>query len=508
MNIPGCVVKLQSFILALFLIALNGALISTSLLFKNEGYWWVYSIVLLIPVTTKLYYVFVHGIFFIIRKGYYSEKHPFVFDKNKKFFTLVPAYREDKQELLNTLSSIKKQDDLNGINTVVVICDGDFEAAAASREIFDDGVSININDAYFDWNGEANDLELRKGIWNGIKYILIIKKRNVGKRDSLVFVRTLAFNKLNNSSEYAMRLNPHMINFWNNNMESAEYIIGTDADTRYNQDAFIKMLNDIDGSGADGAVGYIHVDNITSGFWIWYQSIEYAIAQHVRRMSQSRVYERVSCLSGAFQVLRISTTCTTEILKKFNKPPNEYILYSLLVSLFSEDRRHCLEALRVNNKLRFRQVLDAVCFTVPPVSWSVFLSQRRRWSLGASFNEAFMAFAINTNIFERVWGLVDCFVLACVPFYVFSIFGLLYNIITNFNITMLYFGIIMLVNWAIDLSIPLWSPAIPQSEKKYFPFQFIVFVIGSPWVMLAMFVYTFSTSYKIKWGKTTVKEIK
>ncbi|AGE52397.1 chitin synthase [Paramecium bursaria Chlorella virus CvsA1] len=508
MELQSFVVKLQSLILVLFLIALNGALISTSLIFKKEGYWWVYTIILMIPVTMKLYYVLINALFAIFKLGYYKEKHPFVYDKSKKFFTLVPAYREDKTELLNTLNSVKEQNDIEGINTIVVICDGDFEAASAAREIFDDGISLDISEAYHDWRNEPNDVELRKGVWNNINYILIVKKRNVGKRDSLVVVRTLAYNQLNNTSDYALKMKPQLINFWNNNMPKTEYIIGTDADTHYKKDAFIKMLNDIDGSGADGAVGYIHVDNVKSGFWVWYQRVEYAIAQHIRRMSQSRVYERVSCLSGAFQILRINTTCTTEILKKFNTPPNDYILYSLLVSLFSEDRRHCLEALRINNKLRFRQVIDAVSFTTPPVSLSVFLSQRRRWSLGASFNEAYMALSVNTNIFERLWGLVDGFVLACVPFYVFSIVMLLYTVITDFKITMLYFGITMIVNWVIDLSIAIWSPAIPTEEKKYFPLQFIVFIIGAPWVCLSMFIYTFATSYKIKWGKTTVKETK
>ncbi|AGE55527.1 chitin synthase [Acanthocystis turfacea Chlorella virus MN0810.1] len=508
MDMRGLVVKLQSAVLALFLIALNGALISTTIIFKNEKYWWVYTIILMIPVAMKFYYLGALGLVALFRLGYYGEPHPFVYDKKKTFFTLVPAYREDETELLNTFNSLKEQEGIEELNTIVVICDGDFEAAAASRKIFNDGVSMDISNAYYDWNNEPNDIELRKGVWNGINYILIIKKRNVGKRDSLVVVRTLAYNHLKNTSDHSMKMDPKLISFWNTNMPRAEYIIGTDADTHYKSDAFIKMLDDLDGSGADGAVGYIHVDNVKSGFWIWYQRIEYAIAQHVRRLSQSRVYERVSCLSGAFQILRIETTCTKEILMNFNKPPNPYVLYSLLVSIFSEDRRHCLEALRVNNKLRFRQVLDAVSFTTPPVSLSVFLSQRRRWSLGASFNEAYMSIMVNTNIFERLWGLVDGFVLSCVPYYVFSLVMLLYTVITDFNITMLFFGITMLVNWLVDLSIPIWSPAIPREEKKYFPLQFVVFVLGAPWVCLAMYVYTFATSYKIKWGKTTLKEVK
>jgi chitin synthase len=91
----------------------------------------------------------------------------------------------------------------------------------------------------------------------------------------------------------------------------------------------------------------------------------------------------------------------------------------------SEDRNHVCLMLSTFPKAQTRQAIRARAYTDVPHSWSVFLSQRRRWTLGATVNDLFLVFAPGVLLFERIlafanvttWFL-NLFIIACIASFI------------------------------------------------------------------------------------------
>jgi len=512
----GSPLKAQSAVFLSYLTIINGGLIALALVYSK--YWWAFTPILGLPAISLIYYTFVRMFCFVFRLGYYGQKKIEYInaDGENPFVYVLTAYRETKEELERTMNSLYEQTGVNGKRYIVLIADGDFESATALREMFP-GFKRVIQNAYKDWNGAPVDLEMithQKEDWN----ILVLNKlRNVGKRDSLVLMRTLAFNRLHDTTNFALDdMNPDVMGIYQSMMPKAKYIVGTDADTMFVPGCTKALLNDMQAPGSrpvDGTVGYIvpqAIDKPTffQKFWVFYQFVEYTNAQVIRRAAQSRIYEKVSCLSGACQALYVDTMCATPLLRTFNAPlPDKPSLMESILSFASEDRRACVLSLS-HDKPRFRQVMsrDSIALTEPPLSLKVFLSQRRRWSLGASMNDWYLfVHGSKMNVFERFFALVNVLSWALVPLYFATIGIVFYSVIVHFDMLMLYIGTIMLYNYVVAVSVPFWAPTLTMRERITYIPKYIVYFLGIPWIALMVHFNGISKSWMCSWGKTIVK---
>jgi chitin synthase len=147
--------------------------------------------------------------------------------------------------------------------------------------------------------------------------------------------------------------------------------------------------------------------------WNLYQSTEYTISQSLRRLHQSTVTHKVSCLPGCCQLLKIcEETCGNRILYDlFGYCPkaNDSLLKHIRATA-SEDRNHVCLMLSNSPHAETRQALKARAYTDVPHSWTVFLSQRRRWTLGATSNDLFLLTAPGIHWFERILAFSNCLV--------------------------------------------------------------------------------------------------
>ncbi|KAJ5726095.1 uncharacterized protein N7483_007452 [Penicillium malachiteum] len=161
-----------------------------------------------------------------------------------------------------------------------------------------------------------------------------------------------------------------------------------------------------------------------------YQSTEYTISQGLRRMHQSIATKKVSCLPGCCQLLKVcETTCgdyvLIELFGYFPKPTDG--LLKQIRATASEDRNHVCLMLSARSTAQTRQALRAHAFTVVPDSVSVFLSQRKRWTLGATSNDLMLVRSRGIQWFERilaffnVWTwFLNVFILACLACLVYA----------------------------------------------------------------------------------------
>jgi chitin synthase len=274
---------------------------------------------------------------------------------------------------------------------------------------------------------------VQKGTYGGIPYLCIIKEQNQGKRDGLILVRSFLYNFNIRSTHPAVIFSPYFFGIMSSFLyldaaiPNVDLLIGMDADTVFAPDCIFELLKQSHYKHTVGVCGYVSVASTGSSRWSpWtlYQTSEYAISQCLRRLHQSIATHKVSCLPGCCQLLKIcEATCGDHILLDlfgYYPIPTDNLLKQIRATA-SEDRNHVCLMLSARPKSRTRQALKARAYTDVPRSWSVFLSQRRRWSLGATSNDFFLVFAPGVILFERILATANVMTWFLSPFVIASI---------------------------------------------------------------------------------------
>jgi chitin synthase len=148
------------------------------------------------------------------------------------------------------------------------------------------------------------------------------------------------------------------------------------------------------------------------------------------------------------------------------------------------------------------QNLNAIAYTTVPTNLNIFLSQRRRWTLGASTNDMLLLKLPNINIFEKISSFVNIFIFCLSPFILTATIMFIRSLIKNSSMLMLYLSILMLIPFSYGLFIPLFVKQMTLRDALFFYISYIFFLgIGSI-INILIYMYSFLTMDTIKWGKT------
>jgi chitin synthase len=263
------------------------------------------------------------------------------------------------------------------------------------------------------------------------------------------------------------------------------------------------MEND---NSVHGCVGYVDIYPKMNSWSIYvlYQYAEYMFAQCLRRQAQSHITSKVSCLSGCNQILRISNeTCGEEILRKFNYLPKEdENIFNHIRSYASEDRNHVCLMLSMFPNVKTKQALKAISYTVVPTSIKVFMSQRRRWSLGANTNDMLLIYLPGINIFERISALINIITYSFSPFIFVATVFFIKSIIIHPTYLMLLLSIPILIVAGYSLLIPIFIKPLSCRSALYYYLSYILFVIFGSLINLCIYFNSIFNMDVIKWGKT------
>jgi chitin synthase len=446
---------------------------------------------------------------------------------NKKLLYIIPCYNESQKELQCTIDSLVNQKYIdNCVKLLVIVCDG--KVTGIGEELSTDQIllkilkeniqhQLTIKNAYINWNNEQVDLDVCSGIYNRMPFICMIKNINVGKRDSLVLVRSLTFAYNNNELNLSkFKLNDQILEMFNqfsniNNIQHYDYIIGTDADTVFDKYCSYNLVKKAeDNPDTVGVCGFVKISPECNKWspWVLYQNAEYTSAQCLRRLEQSEITNKVSCLPGCVQLLKVcNETCGNDILDLFNyKPSNKDNIIKQITSYASEDRNHVCLMLSKYPKIKTMQTLDAIAYTKVPMNLSVFLSQRKRWSLGATVNDIFLTTAPGIHPFERFIAIANVITYFFCT-YIFAATGfLLYAIIMNYSILIVYLSIPMFIPLLYCILIPIWLKS--DDNLNYIIGYLLYFIIGM-FVNVFVHIYSIWNMDSFNWGKTReVKETK
>jgi chitin synthase len=358
-------------------------------------------------------------IFSIIRR-LQTQPTPMVPAKPESFVYLLCCYNETYQELMNSLDSLAEQQSVDDHKkAIIVVCDGRESSRASPGahmrdEIIEQPSSTIMSAAYTSWDGAPMDAEIVKGEFRGLPIICITKNENRSKRDGIILVRSFLhkFNQRDSKPSLGM-LSPALFTelagfLQKASIQSVDYAVGMDADTRFDPECVINLIQTVrEGDQIVGVTASIRVDPRTLGpFSIayLYQNAEYIIGQHRRRLRQSITSRRVTCLPGCCQLLRVTEkTCGEFILAKFGYYPRDTDgLFRTVRSMMSEDRDHICLVLSEYADVETRVSLCSRAYTSAPHSLSVFLSQRRRWTLGPLTSDCLLVSRASTGWMERV----------------------------------------------------------------------------------------------------------
>lgn len=518
--------KLQKYAIVSSIAVVNTILISTLIFYKD--YWYVFLLFLL-PASLLNAFSSMLNILYKMCGNHSKVNTPRLDPKN--YIYVVPCYNESADELRASIHSLMEQRVVKDDNRLImIICDGKVKGsgnALRTDAILKELLQIEGMGYYYEyttWDGTNNIICVYKVMYTynreTVPIILLIKERNYGKRDSLVIARWIcnAFNKYVviqhnvDDTDNNTLLNHIVTTLASVFTQPIDYIIGIDGDTVIEYNCSYELIQGIEEDPSiHGCVGFVDIDPHMKPYspFVLYQYAEYVYAQCLHRQAQSNITHKVSCLSGCNQILRVSEeTCGEKILQLFNyKPIETDNILTHIRSYASEDRNHVCNMLSLYPHVKTTQALKAVAYTVVPTSINVFLSQRRRWNLGANTNDLMLIYLPNINIFERILAFVNVFTFAISPFIYVATIHFLIAIATEPTMLMLYLSIILFIPLLYTLLVPLFIKPLSFKDTLYYylAYTFFVFLFGC--VSLICNLNAILKMDVLTWGKTRKIEV-
>ncbi|KAJ3040965.1 hypothetical protein HK097_002414, partial [Rhizophlyctis rosea] len=341
-----------------------------------------------------------------------SKRQPEQYDR---FVILqVPCYTEGEASLRKTIDSLALLEYDDTRKLLFLIADGmvkgqgnDLSTPELCCKIL--GVDLNIQKpeakSYFaiaEGVGpkQHNKAKVYSGLYQvkarAVPFILVVKvgkenektkPGNRGKRDSQMILMKF-LNKVHFHSAMTpldLEMYHHIKNIIGVDPYLYEYILMVDADTEVVEDSLNRLVSSAIHDGKImGICGETKIANEKQSWVTMIQVFEYYISHHMAKAFES-LFGSVTCLPGCFSMYRIRTPekkipllIHNDIIKEYEECNVDTLHKKNLLSL-GEDRYLTTLMLKTFPEYRNKFTPDALCYTIVPDSFSVLLSQRRRW---------------------------------------------------------------------------------------------------------------------------------
>ncbi|CAG1975323.1 unnamed protein product [Fusarium graminearum] len=504
---------------------LTAGLIAVNFMFIFATWWWpryYYVYLPFISFPLVLNCVMIASIAFFSLAHYIRPEKQIKPETPENLVYVIPCYNETYEECTRSLDSLVNQTGLEGHKKgIMVICDGRVRGPGMSKttgdylneDIFKHQTQRKkIRGAYTAWDGQQMDIEISKGFYKGTPFYCIVKDQNQGKRDSLIVIRSFLYKfntrAQNPESIFSRDFLDSMTSWLEDEvkMENVDHLVGMDADTVFEDQCISELLKESYYPNTVGVCGYVAVDYKDSNWNLWslYQSAEYTIAQGLRRLHQSIATKKVSCLPGCCQLLKIcDETCGDLVLVDLFGyfPKHMDGMIKRIRATASEDRNHICQLLVTFPHAQTRQALFARAYTDVPHSWNVFLSQRRRWTLGATSNDLLLFTAWNTQWWERIVAFSNVLTWSLNIFVIASIGCMIVAFMSQPVWLIMCFAGVMIIPLLYYIIMVTWLPR-NLVERGQFLLGLAIFVFLGPFLNIAVMIYAVINMDNFGWGKT------
>ncbi|KAG9245250.1 chitin synthase-domain-containing protein [Calycina marina] len=340
-----------------------------------------------------------------------SKRRPI--PQDKFVICQVPAYTEGEDSLRKALDSLTALEYDNKRKLICVICDGMIVGGGNDRptpKIVLDilGVDPKIDPPALpfksvgDSSEQLNYGKVYSGLYeyegNVVPYVVVVKvgkeseqskskPGNRGKRDSQILLMSF-LNRVHHRSPMSP-LELEMFHQINNiigvDPELYEYLLMVDADTSVREDSLNRLVAACaNNAKIAGICGETSLENEERSWWTMIQVYEYFISHHLAKAFES-LFGSVTCLPGCFSMYRLRTVGKGKPLIISDAVISEYsdcfvdTLHKKNLLSLGEDRYLTTLMTKHFPYMSYKFIPDAYCATAAPETWSVLLSQRRRW---------------------------------------------------------------------------------------------------------------------------------
>ncbi|PHH85241.1 hypothetical protein CDD83_711 [Cordyceps sp. RAO-2017] len=325
----------------------------------------------------------------------------------------VPAYTEGEDSLRKALDSLTALQYDNKRKLICVICDGVIVGQGNDRptpKIVLDilGVDPKVDPPALPFKSvgpgseQLNYGKVYSGLYeyegNVVPYLVVVKvgkeseqtrpkPGNRGKRDSQILLMSF-LNRVHHRAPMSP-LELEMFHQVNNiigvDPELYEYLLMVDADTSVSEDSLNRLVSACaHNAKIAGICGETSLENDEKSWTTMIQVYEYFISHHLAKAFES-LFGSVTCLPGCFSMYRLRTAdkgkpliISDAVIKDYSICDVDTLHQKNLLSL-GEDRYLTTLMTKYFPYMAYKFVPDAQCKTAAPESWSVLVSQRRRW---------------------------------------------------------------------------------------------------------------------------------
>ena len=323
----------------------------------------------------------------------------------------VPAYTEDEDSLRRAIDSAARMKYDDKRKLLVLVCDGMIIGQGNDRptprivlDILGVSETVDPEPLSFESLGEGMKQHNMGKVYSGlyevqghiVPFLVVVKigkpsevsrPGNRGKRDSqMVIMRFLNRVHYNHPmSPLELEMHHQIRNIIGVNPTFYEFMLQIDADTVVAPDSASRMVAAfLHDTRLIGICGETALSNAKSSFTTMIQVYEYYISHNLTKAFES-LFGSVTCLPGCFTMYRIRAAETgkplfvsREIIEAYSEIRVDTLHSKNLLHL-GEDRFLTTLLLKHHPKHKTKYTFHAHAWTIAPDSWSVFLSQRRRW---------------------------------------------------------------------------------------------------------------------------------
>jgi len=463
-----------------------------------------------------------------------SRKRPA--NQDKFVICQVPAYTEGEDQLRKGLDSLTALAYDNKRKLICVICDGMIVGGGNDRptpKIVLDilGVDPKVDPPALPfWSVGEGSQQLNYGkVYSGlyefegnvVPYIVVVKMGkeseqskskpgNRGKRDSQILLMSF-LNRVHHRSA----MNPLELEMFHqiNNIigvdpELYEYLLMVDADTSVRPDSLNRLVascaND---SKIAGICGETSLENEDRSWWTMIQVYEYYISHHLAKAFES-LFGSVTCLPGCFCMYRLRTAdkgkpliISDKVIKEYADCAVDTLHKKNLLSL-GEDRYLTTLMTKHFPNMSYKFIPDAYALTAAPETWSILLSQRRRWINSTIHNLAELVFLKDLCGFccfsMRFVVFIDLFGTVALPSICAYLVYLVYMVASGTGQFPLFSIIMLAAVYGLQALI-----FIIKRQWQHVGWM-IIYIMAFPIYSLVLPLYSFWKQDDFSWGNTRV----
>ncbi|KAL8959339.1 MAG: hypothetical protein Q9193_003783 [Seirophora villosa] len=323
----------------------------------------------------------------------------------------VPAYTEDEDSLRRAIDSAARMKYDDKRKLLVVVCDGMIIGQGNDRptprivlDILGVSETVDPEPLSFESLGEGMKQHNMGKVYSGlyevqghiVPFLVVVKigkpsevsrPGNRGKRDSqMVIMRFLNRVHYNHPmTPLELEMHHQIRNIIGVNPTFYEFMFQIDADTVVAPDSASRMVAAfLHDTRLIGICGETALSNAKASFTTMIQVYEYYISHNLTKAFES-LFGSVTCLPGCFTMYRIRAAETgkplfvsREVIEAYSNIRVDTLHMKNLLHL-GEDRYLTTLLLKHHPKYKTKYTFHAHAWTIAPDSWSVFMSQRRRW---------------------------------------------------------------------------------------------------------------------------------